>query len=126
MPIFALEKIEAVKGNQDFYKLFIDGNCEFDDFEEEAKVNYRSEINSVYTYMELVAKLITVSPRKFKDITPKKENVKEYEFKTKHLRIYAIKEPGGKLVICGGYKNTQPRDIRHFREVKKQYLKSKD
>ena len=33
MPIFALRKIEAIKGKQEFDKLVVDGKCPFDEFE---------------------------------------------------------------------------------------------
>jgi len=53
--------------------------------------------------------------------------LKEYEIKTHHLRVYAIHEAGtGKIIICGGYKNTQKNNIRHFREVKNQKMLTKD
>ena len=32
MRIFALKKIEQVKGKINFYKLEVDGKCEFDEF----------------------------------------------------------------------------------------------
>jgi hypothetical protein len=53
--------------------------------------------------------------------------VKECEFKTHHLRVYAIHEiDTGKIVIMGGYKTKQKQDINHFREVKKQYLNASE
>lgn len=33
MPTFALQKIEAIKGKQEFDKLVVDGKCPFDEFE---------------------------------------------------------------------------------------------
>jgi hypothetical protein len=74
--------------------------------------------------MSFIANLNSLPHSKFKDITPDKEEIKEYEFKSKHLRIYCIKKPNGKIIILGGYKNNQSSDIIKFRSIKQQYLKS--
>ena len=57
MPKFALKKIEAVVGKQDFYKLVRDDVCFFDDFEQEVQKNkkHKNELGSIYCYMEQVA-----------------------------------------------------------------------
>jgi len=123
MSIFALKELDVIKGKQKFFKLLKDGVCEFDEFEIEARINYYSQMTRIYALMNKVANLETLTMKQFKDITPKKEKVKEYEFKTKNLRVYVIHESDtGKIIICGGYKNSQNKDITHFREVKKQYL----
>jgi hypothetical protein len=62
--------------------------------------------------------------QKFKDITPHKETIKEYEIKTNDLRVYYMKDSSGNLVIIGGKKNSQPEDIKRFRAIKKAYLNS--
>ena len=59
------------------------------------------------------------------NITPHGEIVKEYEFKNGDLRVYAIKDFNGKIIILGGYKNTQQTDINRFRSLKAQYLANK-
>lgn len=125
MSIFTLEEIKAVQGKYKFFKLVKDGVCEFDSFEHEIEktTSYLSELRTVYAYFDLVANLHSLPHTKFKDITPNKEVVKEYEFKTKHLRIYAIHEKEtGKVIICAGKKNSQESDIKHFRAIKKSYL----
>lgn len=108
---FALEKIEAVKGKQTFFKLKKGRKCFLDDFEAEVKRNkqYLEELGKLYAIMEAVSNNQSLPNTKFKEITPKKEKVKEYEVKTKHLRLYLIKHPDGKIVILGGYKNTQKK-----------------
>lgn len=78
----------------------------------------------LFSYMEFIANGKTLPYTKFKDITPKKEQEKEYEFKTKHLRVYAIKKKNGKIIIMGGYKNSQKKDISKFRSIKEEYIKS--
>lgn len=128
MPKFKLKKIEQVKGRNTFYKLIKDGNCEFDEFcDEMDKADmYPSELKNIFTNMDLVANQIPLPKKKFKDITKSKSSIKEHEFKTKNLRVYAFQEKGtGKIIVCGGKKGTQKANIRHFRQIKRQYLNSK-
>jgi len=123
MSKFALNKIKTIKGKQSFFDLEINGVGQFDSFSKEAAVQYESELLTLNARMDLVANLERLPKQKFRDITPAKEQVKEYEFKTKHLRLYVIHiEKTGKVVILGGYKNTQKKDFRGFRSLKKQYL----
>jgi len=126
MSKFALERIKTIEGNQIFEKLFIDNQCQFDDFEKEIFSNDKlnTELGKIYSYMEFVAKGESLPATKFKDITPKKGKVKEYEFKSKNLRVYAIKKENGKIIILGGFKNRQKRDIKKFRSIKKRFLEA--
>jgi putative component of toxin-antitoxin plasmid stabilization module len=74
--------------------------------------------------MNQVADLKRLPKDKFRDITPKKETIKEFEIKKGDLRVYLIKEEGH-IVILGGKKGTQDEDIREFQSVKRRYLQSK-
>ncbi len=138
---FDLKKIDAVKGRETFFQLTIDDVFEFsgketqeelnskktgvlDEFENNLEKKYQSKLAGIYTYMNLVAQGVSVSKEKFRDITPDKEMIKEYEFKNGDLRVYAIKIDIGKVILFPGYKNNQKNDIKAFRSLKKQYLKS--
>lgn len=122
---FALEKIKAIKGKQTFYDLKVNGVGQFETFSNEIEEQYKSELVTLNARMDLVANLNRLPKEKFRDITPKKETVKEYEFKTKHLRLYAIHiEKKGKVIVLCGFKNTQKTDIPSFRSLKSQFLKS--
>lgn len=125
MSKYSLNKIEGIEGKQNIYKLHIDESCMFDEFEEEieSKGQYEEELYAIYSLMEDVADNKLLPKEKFRDITiSKKEKFKEYEFKSKHLRVYAIKAPDGKVVIMGGYKNRQKKDIKKFRSIKDKYI----
>lgn len=126
MPKFALRKIQAINGKQQgFDELTIDNIGQLEAFSEKITERYGSELDAIFLYMQRVADGDSLPANKFKDVTPQKEKVKEYEFKSKHLRVYAIKKENGKIVILGGYKNTQAEDFKTFRSLKKQYLESK-
>jgi hypothetical protein len=128
MSTFAVEKIEAIKGKQTFYKLLVNGEAPIDDFEKNLESIYEMEMDSIYLYMEKVANLQSLPKSKFRElkgVTGKYNKYKEYEFKSKHLRIYAMHHPdSGKIVVMGGYKNNQERDIKSFRSMKQRYLDS--
>lgn len=123
MSKFALQIIDAVHGNQTFEKLLVDGVAPFDTFENGLKAQNRRSLEKIYFYMNEVANNRLLPKTKFRDVTPQKEKVKEYEFKDGDLRVYAISKPGGKIVILGGCKNRQEKDFRTFRSLKAQYLK---
>lgn len=128
MSIFTLESIEAIICEQSIDKIYVNGKCQFDEFEEEILKNkkYRNELGMIYRYIELSSEIGSLPPKNhFEDITPQREKVKEYEFKTKHLRVYAIKKPNGKIIILGGYKNRQAKDLNKFRSIKRRYLDQK-
>lgn len=126
MTTFVLKKLEAVIGKQQFFELVVDGSSQFDHYCLEIKDNkqYYSELLKIFTLMNQVSQLKMLPQTKFKDITPTKETVKEYEIKSKHLRVYVFHlEKTGKIVVYGGYKNTQKDDISKFRSYKSRYLK---
>lgn len=127
MSTFVLKKLEAVVGKQQFFELIVDNSSQFNEYCQAIKDNkqYYSELLKIFTLMNMVSQLKMLPQTKFKDITPNKELVKEYEFKSKHLRVYAFHmEKTGKIVAYGGYKNTQEDDIPKFRSYKSRYLKS--
>lgn len=131
MSIFALCKIEAIKGKQEFDKLIVDGKCPFDDFENNLEAQYKSELAGIYHHMQDVADLKALPKTKFHfyDNNKKQKNqggVREFEFKTKHLRVYGITQPNGKLVITGGTKANQKTDQNEFRKLKNLYLAAKN
>lgn len=122
MSKFALQNIEAVQGKQTFEKLLVDGVAPFDTFEQELEEQNKRSLEKIYFYMNEVANNRTLPNTKFKDVTPEKEKIKEYEFKDGDLRVYGISKFGGKIIIMGGYKNRQKKDYRTFRSLKDQYL----
>ena len=126
MKKFTLKEIEWIEARQSIYKLEIDNNCQFDMFEKEIsyRKQYENELASIYSLIEDVANNKLLPKTKFRDITiTKKDNIKEYEFKSRNLRVYAIKSEEGKVIILGGYKNNQKKDIKKFRRIKAEYIK---
>lgn len=129
MSKFALEKIQAIKGKQEFVKLKVDENCPFDEFENSLEKVYLPELEGIYHNMQDVADLKSLPKAKFHfyDLDKKQKNkdgVREFEFKSKHLRVYGITKPNGKIIITGGTKANQKDDQNTFRKLKAKYLES--
>lgn len=122
MSNFALRIIDQVRGKQTFQELVIDGEGQLTTFVDSLETCYMSEMDGIFNYMDQVANIRLVPKEKFHSLSDGKDSYKEYEFKSKHLRIYAIEYSNGKVVILGGTKNNQPDDIRKFRALKKQFL----
>jgi hypothetical protein len=122
---FVLNKIDAVKGEQVFEKLIINGICQFDEYEKEIKKNkvFVKELGQIYSLMNDVSNLKSLPRTKFHELSSK-DKVKEYEFKTHNLRVYAIKKDNGKIIILGGYKNKQKKEINNFKAIKKSFLEA--
>ncbi|WP_321332019.1 hypothetical protein [uncultured Bacteroides sp.] len=125
MRIFATKEMEEVKGCfQKFEKLSINGKYSIDAFEAEISSNpqYFSEYKTILSYMNIFANGASLPHTKFRMIEGGKSGVNEYEFKSKQLRIYACSIPGGKLIIMGGYKNTQKNDIKNLHKLVKEFF----
>jgi putative component of toxin-antitoxin plasmid stabilization module len=126
MYTFALEEIKEIKGKLKFFKLLINGKCEYDEFEKEiqSEGNLKSELITIESRLHEIADLKLLPKNKFRDITPKNASNKEYEIKTRNLRVYLFHEKRtGHVIVSGGKKGTQKHDIKHFQKIKNEYFK---
>jgi len=124
--MFAIEKIDQIEGQINFYKLTVNGECLLDLFIDacEKEGGLDSEIIQIQSRMQSFADMKLMPKTKLNPITPKKENYKEYEIKTKHLRVYFLHDKiNGFVVVTGGKKTSQKKDIQQFRSIKNRYLK---
>jgi hypothetical protein len=121
MPNFAFLKIEAIRCSKiNFRKLSRNGVCLLDEFEKEIKDNpqYTSEFKTLLAYIELYSSGLVLPERKFREI--KSAKYKQYEFKSKNLRIYAVSGEGSKIIVTGGYKKNQKKDINQLKSISKE------
>lgn len=121
---FALEEFRIIRGNVRFYKLKVNGICPIDEFwsEIERQGNLRKQLNNAIAIMERYALGLPTSPDKFKSITESGDPVNEYEVKTKDLRIYLFRNSDGAIVVSGGKKSTQRKDINRFKNLTKEFF----
>lgn len=126
MSKFVLKEYNNVLGRIKFFKLIEDKVCYWDDFcrEIQKDANLEDQLITVISRMNDIANLRRLPKEKFRDITPQKQTTREYEIKTKDLRVYFIKDESGNVVLIGGKKNSQQEDIKRFRGIKKAYLSS--
>ena len=127
MPKFALIRIEQVKGKINFFKLVIDGTCEFDKFCQELdRAETKKALFSIYATMESVANLIRPPGTRFKELKGRKinDNVKDYEIKKDAFRVYLFKDEAGNVIVFGSSKNNQKEDIARLRRLKEEFIKS--
>lgn len=124
--MFVLEEFKEIKGLTKVYKLQVNGSCPFDEFWHliEQEGNIKAQLKSAMAILERYSLNMVLPREKFKDITPRKEKCNEYEVKTKDLRIYLFRLPSGAIVVLGGKKTSQARDINRFRTLKNQYINS--
>jgi hypothetical protein len=124
MSKFALEKIEQVVGKIKFYRLVIDSKCQFTEFcnSIENEGGYDDQLDAIYSRMNSIANLKMLPKEKFRQLFA--SPVKQYEIKTKDLRVYLIKEEKtGNIIFLGGKKNSQKGDIKKFITIVKSYHK---
>jgi len=100
--------------------------CPFDAFctEIEQAGNLRGDLFGLFRRLNDVANLRRLPQEKLRDITPGGERVREIELKKGSLRLYMIKD-STHIIILGGKKNRQGKDIKKFRSLKHQFLESK-
>jgi hypothetical protein len=93
MHTFVLHKIDQVKGKISFYKLEIDGKCDFDEFCEAFETADEKKILlTLYAIMDSVANLSLLPKTKFRELKGRKKSdkIKDYEIKKDTIRIYLI------------------------------------
>ena len=123
--VYSIQKFDIVHNQKcHFYKLLIDGKCQFDEFASEAEkiaINKKCLAN-IYSRMDSFDPDLKLPKEKFNHIEGEKNNRKDvYEFKKNQLRVYVILIKPNVYVVYGAIKKgkkDQQRDIdRLFKAV---------
>lgn len=128
MIIFTTERVELLNGIQVIEQLIIikeahhNPKGQLDNFEFNLETKDKSSFRRLLTILIRLVKNESLPQTMFKEVSRKNDNIKEYEVKANNLRLYLIKIKHGKLIILGGYKNTQKQDFIKFRNLKQQYI----
>ena len=122
MPEYSTKLFDLTNNpNYTYYRLFVDGKCELDDFLQEVNKNVadKKNMNAIIAYMDsLSAQLL---PSIIYNHIESGERHDLYEFKKKNLRVYVIDQRPNIYIVMGGYKSTQkkkdiPRLIRKTKD----------
>ena len=131
MPRFALSELDGLNElphiRFPIYKLETNGTCDYDQWRETIKSEgtYAAELKTLDTLILLHAQMQRLSPAKYKELSGAGD-IKDFEFRSRNLRIYGFKLPGGKVIFIGGHndKKQQKQDIARMRRIKKEYYDS--
>lgn len=126
MSTFALEEIKEIVGKIKFFYLKIDDINHFTEFEKQIEKDgtYESELNTIQSLMQQVSEMKFPLPKtKFKDVTPKNDPIKEYEIKTRNLRVLLFhQEKKGHIIVLPFKKTDQKKAFKKFRRIKSSYF----
>jgi hypothetical protein len=108
------------------FELQKNGVSLFDPFFEEVKSNPQrlSSTISALKYIEQSANLLHLSDTKHRNLKGLDCNVKVYEAKKDDVRIYCFQDNKGRVIVLGGYKGKQTKDINKVVTIIKDYLKN--
>lgn len=74
---------------------------------------YENDLTGALRNLEMAADLVRLPETKFKEIKGQKINGKLYEAKYGAIRIYHFQEKHtGRIIVLGGMKNNQTKDIK--------------
>lgn len=128
MTKFELLEVEQANGKIPFFKLCINGNCQFDEFYNNyiKNGNFVSRFNACFQIMNYVSDGHILPNTKFRNLeNPDPVKIQEFEVKKDEIRIYTIKIDKGFVIIFCAYKSKkQQKDILKFRSIKKDFLNS--
>ncbi len=118
MTEYTTQSFDLVHNQQyEFRKLYIDGECQFDEFMKTIERNgNKKEITafaSIIAYMNMFSDSILLPKTKFRHIESVGRN-DVYEFKKDNIRIYVVMQRPNVYVVLGGYKNSQKKDIKNL------------
>lgn len=114
---FSFEIFDIVKNSNGYiyYKVYINGVCQFDDFCKEVALVPRnnSSLASILSLMEIFSPVL-IPQNKFRQIKGiGRSDV--FEFKKDKVRVYVVKDSTKFYIIMGSCKNNQPEDIKRLK-----------
>ena len=123
MSKFVSRIVESIKAREIVEQLYIDGIGQLDQLENQiVGTTYTGEFIGLLAFIQHFANGGTPG-RKVKYLKGS-DGVTELEFISKHLRIYAIQQPGRKIILAGGFKKAADSsdNVVRFRRIKKEFL----
>lgn len=129
MITFTVELVPDFVTRQRIYKLRRNGKCMADEFIEEIMTdsNLAPEWDDIKAVLVNVANGLLAPPSRYKKLRiGEKLKYSVFEAKSRHLRLYLFQEKEtGQIMIVGGKKARQKRDIARVIEIIKEYASFK-
>lgn len=126
--MFKLLKLAIPNGKKPVYLLKDEnGRTPFSEFRDEiiSEGNYETQLDQIDAWIHNRSCGDPIPPSKFKPLDGRKANdrVKDFEYKTKMLRVYSFEYDGGEVIWNGEKKdpNRQDRTIARMRGIKKRF-----
>ena len=125
MSKFALELLNDVNGEIDFFKVLENAVCYWNEFclEIESKTNWATQLDQLKARMDDVANKKLLPKEKFRKLKAMDDS---YEVKTADLRAYLLLDQNGYIIMYAGKKSDQDKEIIKFNAIKERYLTSKE
>lgn len=104
------------------------GKWLIDEFLEDVKKdkNFEPELGELYATLEDTANGKMVPKNQYRKLRlSKKLKFGAYEAKSRHLRLYLIHDEQGKIIVIGGKKTNQERDIERLEKIIKEFAEYK-
>ena len=124
MSNFAIEYAGLIT-KRPIYKLIRDRKCLVDTFLEELKndINKKRCLSGIYAILEDVGNELLLPEHKFKKLKGHdKLKYKPYEIRYKEFRLYTIFDSEtGQLLLIGGDKKSQTKDLNRIEQIIKEY-----
>lgn len=129
MSRFALEPLDTGPSRYKLFKLKNNTRCEYDDFRNDVEKSgtYDHELDIVDTVLLRVSNGEDVPPGRFKPLPlDGKDKIKDYEVRTKNLRVYLFQGPDGRIIVLGAIKTPkgQQQDIDRMRQIKNRFYEA--
>lgn len=126
MPKFDTRLVREIKAREVVEELFVDNIGQLQIFENQLTgTTYECELADMLIFIQHFAN--GGSPgKKVKYLKNPIPGGTEFEFISKHLRLYAIQRPGKKIIVFGGTKKAADSsdNIKTFRLLKERYIES--
>lgn len=125
MPKFVTRIVEEIKAKQVVEQLFKDDIGQLHKFENQlVGTSFQGEYHSLLAFIEHFANGGNPGNKVKYLKGNRSDGTTEFEFRSKHLRIYAIQLSGKKIIVYGGRKRAADSsdNIAAFRAIKKEYL----
>jgi putative component of toxin-antitoxin plasmid stabilization module len=125
MANYSLNKIELDNGlTNNIFKLEINDKCEFDEFCESLKKSGNGKvIGRIFATIKSLEEGLKLIPKKLEPLTRDKgDNIIDFRIRVGDYRVYFFRDIAGNVIVLGGNKKTQPKDIQKTRNIKKNFI----